>query len=519
MSRFKRFVTVVALGGVGTASWFVGSSLVQNVQFARAVEQVELAREQLSRAEDLAGVFRAVGKAVEPSVVHLRVTKREAADERLGELRRMFPDDDLLRRFFPDRDGDGQPDLPDNFGDGSNVMQGQGSGVIVQTDGSTGWIVTNNHVAGGADSITVTLADGREITNGKVVGTDPKTDLALVRIEADRLIAAPWGDSSQLQKGDFVLAFGAPFGMVGSMTHGIVSGFNRQTGILGQLGYEEFIQTDCPINPGNSGGPLVNLRGEIIGINSAILTRTGSFQGVGFAIPSNQARSVIETLKEAGRVTRGYLGVSIFDANRDRQLAERMGVKGDGVIVATVQRDGPAVDALEPGDRVLKIDGKEIKTVNELRNTVASIQPGTESTFSVERAGKVMDVRIRIAEQPDSLVASAGAPRRAPEAAASPERAATQLGLRLADPTDDNLSRFGVEGERGAVVTAVTAGSPAAAAGIRVGDVITRIGDKVVSNASEANAALAESTSGEGVGLHVSSRDGKRFVFLARERR
>src|SRR5688500_11587913 len=196
--------------------------------------------------------------------------------------------------MFPDRDGDGEPDVPpglrpprggdDEEDGGLFEQQGTGSGVIIEVDGSKGFIVTNNHVAGGATEMVITLADGREIKNGKLLGADPKTDLALIEIKADRLVPAKWGDSDQLQKGDWIMAFGSPFGYVGSMTHGIVSALNRNNvGILGRQGYENFIQVDAPINPGNSGGPLVNTRGEVVGINTAIASRTGSFAGIGFA--------------------------------------------------------------------------------------------------------------------------------------------------------------------------------------------------------------------------------------------
>jgi serine protease Do len=435
----------------------------------------------------------------------------------------MIPDDELFRRFFPDRDGDGEPDLPDGFDDNHgggppSIVQGQGSGVIIETAGSTGYIVTNNHVAGNADEIVVTLADGREIRNAKLVGTDPKTDLAVVRIEADRLIAAPWGDSSKLNKGDFVLAFGAPFGMVGSMTHGIVSGFNRQTGILGQFGYEEFIQTDCPINPGNSGGPMVNLRGEVVGINSAILTRTGAFQGVGFAIPANQAKEIYQTLKETGRVTRGYLGVEIFDASRNREMANRMDVQGDGVVVGRVERGAPSEDKLEPADVITKINGKEMKTVQELRSTIAMTPPGTETTFTVLRDGKEREVKIKIGEQPDdAIIASRGAggdtrgrDRADRDGGGEARTSAEKLGMRLTDPTSASV-------EQGAVVTRVEPNSPAANAGVRPGDVITKIGDTEVKNSDDALDALATADSAGGIRMHVASKDGKRFVFLPKQ--
>lgn len=520
MTPIKRVFAIIALGGVAVASWFVGSGLVQNVQYARAREQVETARADLEHARELSNIFRTVGKAVEPSVVLIQATKkvqRASADD----LRRSMPfDDDILRRFFGDRDGDGNPDIPENFGggDGDNSFDSmsQGSGVIIETDGSTGYIVTNNHVAGGASSITVTLADGREFKNAKLVGADPKTDLAVIKIEADRLIPARWGNSDEMQKGDFVLAFGAPFGFVGSMTHGIVSGLNRSTEVTGQrllgpYGYEQFIQVDCPINPGNSGGPLVNLKGDVVGINTAILTRSGGFQGVGFAIPSNQAQEIYGTLKSEGRVTRGFLGVEIFDAGKARERAKQMGIEGEGVVVNKVTEGQPADGVLEPADVIQKINGKDVKSVDELRKVVAGIKPGTEATFSILRDGKPQEVKIKIGEQPDTL-ATAASPRRGGEG--QTRTTGEKLGLRLTDPTAEQLQRFGLERGNGALVTGVEPGSPAANAGLRPGDLITRVGARNINSADDALEALSQADVSKGIGLHVSSRDGKRFVFM-----
>ncbi len=287
---------------------------MKDVKFAQAQAQVEPTRQQIANIQDMAAVYKAVGKAVEPSVVSLEV--RKTAQQ---------IDNPMLRRFFPDRNGDGQPDMP--------VEQGTGSGVIMDTDGKTAYILTNNHVAGGASVMTVTLWDGREIEGAKVVGTDPKSDLAVVKIEADRLIPAKWGNSDALEKGDIVMAFGSPFGYVGSMTHGIVSALHRQANIISNpYAYENFIQVDAPINPGNSGGPLVNLKGEVIGINTAIATESGGFQGLGFAIPSSQAKFIYEAIKDKGRVVRGWLGVEIGDVAKQLDLASSMGfTERDGV--------------------------------------------------------------------------------------------------------------------------------------------------------------------------------------------
>lgn len=272
MNRMKKSLSVLVLAAIGGGGFMFGTGVVRDAQFAHAQQQVETSRNQLARAEDLASVFRNVGKAVEPSVVNIQVSKTVK-----GVSRSLPFDDDTLRRFFPDKNGDGEPDLPEGFGGGGDGEGGgggfdrigTGSGVIMEVNGSEAFILTNNHVAGDADEMTVTLADGRALKNGKVVGADPKTDLAVVKIQADRLIAAKWGDSSKLQKGDWVMAFGSPFGYIGSMTHGIVSALNRDVGILrSTMGYENFIQVDAPINPGNSGGPLVDVQGNVIGINT-----------------------------------------------------------------------------------------------------------------------------------------------------------------------------------------------------------------------------------------------------------
>src|SRR6185312_14349852 len=236
----------------------------------------------------------------------------------------------------PPGNGDGGGDDENSGpGGGSYEQVGTGSGVIMEVNGRTGYILTNNHVAGGATEMSVTLADGRKLDDAKLVGADPKTDLAVVQISAEDLKGAKWGDSSNLQQGDWIMAFGSPFGYVGSMTHGIVSALNRsQVGILGQQGYEDFIQVDAPINPGNSGGPLVNLHGEVVGVNTAIASRSGGFQGIGFAIPSNEAKFVYEALKSHGKVVRGWLGVSIADVARNEKEAQSFGYKGTaGVLV------------------------------------------------------------------------------------------------------------------------------------------------------------------------------------------
>lgn len=512
MNPWRRFLAVTAISGAAAASWIVGSNLVQNVQYARAAEEVEATRKQLAQVEDMATVFRQVGKVVEPAVVSIEVRKtvRNPSRQRLQE--------DLFRRFFPDRDGDGEPDVPEGITPpDEGIQQGQGSGVIMEFDAGkgTGYIVTNNHVAGGASEMIITLNDGREITDAKLVGTDPKTDLAVIELKADRLIAAKWGNSDYMVKGDFVLAFGSPFGYVGSMTHGIVSALNRQAGILGQQGYESFIQVDAPINPGNSGGPLVNLRGEVVGINTAIASRTGGFQGIGFAIPSNQAKNVYDQIRDKGRVVRGWLGVRIGDVadGAAREIAKAAGFTGDkGVLVTEVTRGTPAEGKLEPGDVIIAINQKQTPTMQELRNTIAATPPGTEVKLKVVRQGKEQEISVTIGEQPDDLVAAVSG--RDDGSRPGDAVSAASLGLRLTTPTENQAKAAGLDTTRGALVTSVEPGSPAARNGLQVGDLITRVGTTDVSTADEAASAIAKQDLSKGIALHVTNRSGSRFVFI-----
>jgi serine protease Do len=518
MNRVSKSLTVALVGGGSLLGAFFGTTVVQNVRFAQAAEQVQASREQLAHVDSLASVFREIGKAVEPSVVKIDVRKSAGAGNRQLPF-----DDEMLKRFFPDNNGDGQPDVPEDFGNGEGFgVQGTGSGVIMETQGGTAFIVTNNHVAGGASEIHVTLADGRTIDNGKVVGTDAKTDLAVIKIEADRVIPAAWGDSDELQKGDWIMAFGSPFGYVGSMTHGIVSALNRQAGILGQHGYESFIQVDAPINPGNSGGPLVNVKGQVVGINTAIATRSGGFQGIGFAIPSNQAKFVYAALKEKGKVTRGWLGVSIRDVAQDAAgIQQAFNYSGTtGVFVHELLENAPVAGKLQRGDIITEMNGKPVKTVQELRNTIAATPPNSELKLKVFRGGKLQDTTIRIGEQPENLEqVSLPGGRNRPGTPGAPRESTTELrGMTLSNPTEELAQKFGLSAEqrKGAVVTEVKPRSAAAKAGLRVGDVITEVAGKPVSTAKEAADAVAKQEPGKILLLYVTSSTpgGSRFVFV-----
>jgi serine protease Do len=507
----------VVLGGASVLGVFAGTNILQNVKFARAAEEVDLTRQQLATVNDLANVFKAVGRAMEQSVVQIQVKKAVPGQRNLPF------DDDMLRRFFPDRNGDGQPDVPEGFGENGRGGEqlGTGSGVIMEfdKDAGVGYILTNNHVAGGATEMDITLADGREIKNGKLVGTDKKTDLAVIKIEAERIIPAKWGNSDQLERGDWVLAFGSPFGYVGSMTHGIISALNREAQIIEQ-GYENFIQVDAPINPGNSGGPLVNLRGEVIGINTAIASRSGGFQGIGFAIPSNQAQFVYKALKSSGKVTRGWLGVKISDVSKQPEIAQTFGYTSrDGVLIDQTYPDTPADGKLKAGDIITKIDGKPVSTVQQLRNQVAMSAPGRDTHFTVFRDGKEQDVTLKIGEQPEDLVAAARGtgqrPGRPQRENTAPGASVDALGVRLADASPELLRRYRLEeGTSGAVVTQVEPRSEAFTAGLRQGDVISKVQGTDVANAAEAREAISAGDLKKGVRLYVTNADGSRFVVV-----
>ena len=512
MTKFRKSIAALLFGGGSVAGFVVAGALVQDVKFAHAAEQVQTTREQLSHAEGLSTVFREVGKVVEPSVVMLEVRKTSG-----GPNRQLPFDDEMLKRFFPDTDGDGSPDVPDDFDFGA---RGTGSGVIMEAQGETAFILTNNHVAGGASEIKITLHDGRVLENASVVGTDAKTDLAVVKVEVDRVMPAKWGNSDELQKGDWIVAFGSPFGYVGSMTHGIVSALNRNAGILGNYGYENFIQVDAPINPGNSGGPLVNTRGEVVGINTAIASRSGGFQGIGFAIPSNQAKFVYSQLKEKGKVTRGWLGVSIMS------VSERAGAiqqtfnypKSDGVLVMEVMPKAPVYGKLENGDIITELSGKAVKNVQELRNAIAATPPNTDLKVKVFRKGETKDLTIRIGEQPDNLeeVAMRGRGGMDRNAATGAETTGDLRGMKLATPNDELAERYGLTPEmrKGALVTEVKPRSSAFKAGLTPGDVVTEVAGKAVTSAKEAAAEISKQDPKKILLMYVTGRNGSRFVFV-----
>lgn len=375
MMRCRRVAALIAIFFLVTlAVWFGGQERRITTASADETSDASAGIIQSSRT------FVAVAKQAKASVVNVSSTLKAGKGPSAP-----FFDDPLFRRFFGE-EFDRRFRRPRDF-----RQQGLGSGVIVSAEGH---IVTNNHVVEQADEIEVSLADKRKF-KAKVVGTDPKSDLAVLKIEASGLPTLRWADSTRLEVGEFVLAVGNPFGLDQTVTMGIVSAVGRAN--VGIVDYEDFIQTDAAINPGNSGGALVNLNGELAGINTAIFTRTGGYMGIGFAIPSSMARSVMTSLIRHGKVIRGWLGVSIQELTE--QLAKQFDVEeAKGVLVSDVMEDSPAAKGkLERGDIITTYNKVAVKDPVHLRSLVAETEPGTAVSLTVIRDKKRKDIQSRLA--------------------------------------------------------------------------------------------------------------------------
>ncbi len=398
-------------------------------------------------------------------------------------------EDPFFRRFFDLPEGLQQPPVP---------RQGIGSGVIIDAD--EGLIVSNSHVVQNADSILVTLTDRRRF-EAEVVGSDPLTDIALLRIDAENLSALELGNSEDLDVGDFVVAIGNPFGLGQTATSGIVSALGR--GGINVEGYEDFIQTDASINPGNSGGALIGLDGTLKGINTAILAPAGGNIGIGFAIPSNMVRTVVEQLLEYGEVQRGRVGIGIQDVVPGLSEALELGAD-NGALVSEVEPGSPAEEAgIQPGDVITAVNGAEVGTAAELRNAIGLIRVGQSVTLTVVRSGESMDISVSVGS-PDAAAA-------APQPGAGEESARLRgldgAELQTLDPTDP---RF--DGQTGVLVAAVRPGSPAARNGLQPNDVIHAVNRAEVTTIAELDAALDEASGP--VALRVDRMGRQLFLLL-----
>jgi serine protease Do len=429
--------------------------------------------------------FADLAEAASPSVVNIRTLEKSKVSSAAGPGGSGMDEEmqEFFRRFFGDRvplpgPRSGPRPSPAPNQEGEETPRGVGSGFILSTDG---FIMTNAHVVEGADEVLVTLTDKREF-KAKIIGADKRTDVAVVKIEATGLPAVKIGDATKVRVGEWVMAIGSPFGLESTVTAGIVSAKQRDTG-----DYLSFIQTDVAINPGNSGGPLINMRGEVIGINSQIYSRSGGFQGISFAIPIDEATRVSEQLRTNGRVSRGRIGVSIDNVTKD--IAESIGLgKPQGALVRSVEAGAPAEKAgVEAGDIITKFDGKTIEKSSDLPRLVGNIKPGTKSTVTVFRRGAAKDLAVMVAEvEPEKPKATRPAAKASEPA--KPAGPGQSLGLAVTELTDVQKKELKLKG--GVRVSTATEG--AARAGLREGDVIIAVANTEVNTLAEFEAALGK---------------------------
>ncbi len=437
--------------------------------------------------------FAAVARKVSPAVVYIQVeSRRDAPGYADGQG---FPfGDDLFRRFF----GDNFPGFtPHAQVPRTAVSQGSGF-VFGHGKEAVSYILTNNHVVENAERIHVKVLDGREF-DARVKGTDPKSDVAVLEVDAADLPALAWGDSTQLDVGEWVVAIGNPFGLSHTLTVGVVSAKGRSS--LGINDYEDFIQTDAAINPGNSGGPLVNLDGEVVGMNTAIFSRSGGYMGVGFAIPSNLARAMAEQLIAHGHVMRGYLGVAVQPLTRE--IAESLGLSSaQGILVAQVDADSPAARAgLKPGDVLQNFAGTPLENGGQYRNLAALAHPGGTISLGIVRNGRKK-----------TLTVTVGSLDAAEDAAATAN--AEDLGVTVRSPTSEQIARLRLKPGIGVIVSAVDPASVAAQVGIQPGTVILEVNRETVTSPAEFVRALKKPTPDSRVLLRISENGRSRFVML-----
>jgi serine protease Do len=430
--------------------------------------------------------FTDLVEQVGPSVVNIRTMQKVSNRQQPNG-----PGDEEMMEFFR-RFGLPTPNMPkqaprSNRGaPEEEVPRGVGSGFIFSQDGL---IMTNAHVIDGADEVLVTLTDKREF-KAKIIGADKRSDVALVKIEVTGLTPVKVGDVGRLKVGEWVMAIGSPFGFENTVTAGIVSAKQRYTD---DTDYLPFIQTDVAINPGNSGGPLINMRGEVVGINSQIYSRSGGFMGISFSIPMDEAVRVVEQLRSQGRVSRGRIGVGI--AAVSKELAESLGLaKAQGALVTSVEAGAPADKAgVEPGDIILRFNGKPIEKSIDLPRIVGEIKPGTKATVTVQRRGAAKELNVTVAEIEAEKTAAKPGP-----AEAKPKAAAGQaLGLSVSELTEVQKKELRVKGG----VSVDAAAEPAARAGLRQGDVILAIGNVEVASVKEFEAVVAKLDKGKAINV------------------
>lgn len=506
MMRLSRTSTLFFLGlamcGVTALGLINNPGLFANLTYAAEAGKAYAAKQQLAMASDLSQAFQHVADALKPSVVSISSAKKVRA----VSIRSGSPFSDLppeLRHFFGNRwfeDFDRFERIEPREDEGL-VENGLGTGVIISSDG---YIVTNNHVIADADEVTVTLSNDKSY-EAEVIGTDKKSDLAVLKIDATGLVPAQLGNSERLRVGEWVLAIGSPFGLTQTVTAGIVSATGRQN--VGVADYEDFIQTDAAINPGNSGGPLVNLQGEVVGINTAIASRSGGYMGVGFSIPSDMVKRVSDSIVENGQVERGWLGAAIQDVNEDLAASFEYD-ESEGVLVGDVMPESPAAEAgLQGGDIILKFNRKRMESASELRHAVAGTSPGTSVSMRVFRDGEWINLDVTVGRLDDSKLTYGG----------TVSSGLTDLGIYARSLTPEIAKRLSLDSDAtGVVVADVDRGSIAARAGIRPGDLIVSANGEALTNVRDLNNVVEETTSDRGLRLLIEREGYRRFVILRR---
>lgn len=457
-----------------------------------AAPNIKISSTPLVRDGKLGTSFAPIVKKAAPSVVNIYSTRTV----REQPMRNPFRDNPMFRQFFGD-----QFDQPR-----SRKEQGLGSGVIISSDG---YILTANHVVSGADELKVTLAaDDKKEYTARVIGTDPQTDVAVLKIDATGLPAVTLADSDQLEIGDVVLAMGNPFGVGQTVTMGIISGLGRHGyGVNGANGYENFIQTDAAINPGNSGGALVDAEGRLVGINTWIASRSGGNEGIGFAVPVNMARRVMERLISGGKVMRGFLGITLQDVNED--LAKHFNLPDQsGALVDDVMPNGAAEKAgIKSGDVVIAFNGKPIADGHDLQLTVSESSPGSSATVKLIRNGAPKTLNVTLGELPKQITANSGDQ---PDADTGTSKTDALDGVTVTDLDRDARQELKIpEYVQGALVDEVAADSNSAAAGLKKGDVIVEINRQPVTDA-DSGVKLCEQAKGDQILLKIWRRSGER---------
>ena len=483
---------------------FSGPSASTSVVYAQQSVEAQQARGGLEKAASVAGadqlskVFRDVSKSLKPSVVSIKnvvMRTKQTRNPGRGQLRGLPPE---LEPFFGRQSQGLDPDPFEEDGALPNgrVENGLGSGVIVREDG---YILTNNHVVKGASVLEIVLSDDRKL-EAKVIGTDERTDLAVLKIDAVGLVAAKLGNSGLMEVGDWVIAIGSPFGLTQTVTAGIVSATNRND--QGITPYDSFIQTDAAINPGNSGGPLLNLRGEVIGINTAIASRSGGYNGICFAVPSSTAQRVLDELIAKGRVTRGVIGIR--PATLTPQLAERLSLPAEtrGALVESVNKNMPADKAgIKKGDVITAINGAPIVSDASMRRAVGETKPGTRVKILLLRDGKSTEVFVIVDELDEKLLAE------------SSMETLDVLGLSVGPVSDEIAENFGLSGGEGVEVKTVKRNSPFAGK-IPPGVVILSVNGKKVNSPSDFADAIDSGTKKGSIRMIVRDSEGDKSISL-----